>query len=152
MNAPSDKTPHTSRLVALHLLVGWGCLIAFVLLGVALEFMHAYKLGAYLDAHQETRRLLFRLAHAHGALLALLHVALAFTFSYLSDKTDETDLRFVSGASIGALALIPFGFLGAGFFAVDGDSGPAIVAVPIGAVLLLLALGRLILALFRTRS
>ena len=62
-----------------HLRFGWWSLLFFLTLGVALEAMHGFKVGWYLDVDNETRRSMFRLAHAHGALLGLCNLALAST-------------------------------------------------------------------------
>ena len=69
----------TKGIVRFHLRFGWWSLLLFACLGLSLEAMHGFKVGWYLDVTHETRRLMFRLAHAHGTLLALGHVALAAT-------------------------------------------------------------------------
>lgn len=51
----------------------------FIVLGIALETMHAFKVGSYLNAGNEIRRLMWTLAHAHGTLLALVHLAFGAT-------------------------------------------------------------------------
>ena len=51
----------------------------FATLGLLLEALHGFKLGLYLDVDQETRRLLWRLGHAHGTLLGLLNVGYALS-------------------------------------------------------------------------
>ena len=66
----------TERL-PLNLRAGLWALCACSALGLGLETLHAFKLGFYLDVGNETRRLLWRLAHAHGALLGLLNVCYA---------------------------------------------------------------------------
>ena len=38
----------------------------FGTLGLVLETLHGFKIGAYLDVSNETRRLMWRLAHVHG--------------------------------------------------------------------------------------
>src|SRR5690606_3010188 len=53
-----------------HARLGYGVLLLSALLGLTLEALHAFKVSAYLDA--STRRLMWRLAHAHGALLGLV--------------------------------------------------------------------------------
>ena len=42
----------------LHLCFGWWQLLVFLSLGIALEVMHGFKVGWYLDADHETRRLM----------------------------------------------------------------------------------------------
>ncbi len=63
------------RLVARHRRWGWASLAAFALVGLMLESLHGFKLALLVD--HETRRTMWRLAHAHGALLGLVHLALA---------------------------------------------------------------------------
>ncbi|HYQ14246.1 MAG TPA: hypothetical protein VEQ58_00755, partial [Polyangiaceae bacterium] len=58
----------------LNLRAGLWALCVCSALGLGLETLHAFKVGLYLDVGNETRRLLWRLAHAHGALLGLLNV------------------------------------------------------------------------------
>ena len=73
------SNPKVSDRVRFHLRFGWWSLLAFLTLGVALEALHGFKVGFYLDIDNEVRRLTWTLAHAHGALLGLVHVALAAT-------------------------------------------------------------------------
>src|SRR5207253_75315 len=62
-----------------HLRLGWWSLLIFLTMGMALEFLHAFKLGAYLNVSNETRRLMWTLAHAHGALLGIVQIAFGLT-------------------------------------------------------------------------
>ena len=64
-----------------HLRIGWWTLLGFLTLGAVLEAFHGFKIGYYLDAGNEARRLSLRLGHAHGTLLALVHVAFALTLA-----------------------------------------------------------------------
>ena len=47
---------------------------AFAILGLTLEGLHGFKVRFYLDTSNETRRLMWTLAHAHGIGLALVHI------------------------------------------------------------------------------
>jgi len=69
--------------VSRHLRFGWWSLLVFLTLGIALDAMHGFKLGWYLDTVNETRRLMFTLAHAHGTLLGLIHLGFAATLRAL---------------------------------------------------------------------
>ena len=71
----SDELPYYSR----HLVFGWWCLLLFLFVGIGLEAMHGFKIGWYLDVSNETRRLMWRLGHAHGVLLSLVNIAFAHT-------------------------------------------------------------------------
>ncbi|HEY8174006.1 MAG TPA: hypothetical protein VIH21_13040, partial [Dehalococcoidia bacterium] len=56
-----------------HLRFGWWSLFVFATLGLTLEALHGFKVRAYLDVSNDTRRLMWTLAHAHGTLLGLVH-------------------------------------------------------------------------------
>src|SRR6266849_1290438 len=60
-----------------HHLFGWIGLLVFLSLGGVLEALHGFKIGAYLDLAHKVRREMWTLAHAHGALLALVQVGFA---------------------------------------------------------------------------
>lgn len=122
----------TARIVRRHLRAGWWGLFVFVVLGAVLEAFHAVKLPAYLDAGNETRRLLFRLAHAHGTLLALVNVAFALTARARPEVAGEGASR----ALLAALVVLPVGFFAGGVSAHGGDPGLGVVLVPAGAAAL----------------
>src|SRR5215471_9694402 len=65
------------KLARRHHLFGWIGLLIFLSLGGVLEGLHGFKIGAYLDLAHRVRRETWTLAHAHGALLALVQVAFA---------------------------------------------------------------------------
>ena len=69
----------TLPLVRRHLRVGWWAILFFLTLGVVLEALHGFKVPWYLNVANETRRLMLTLAHAHGVLVGLLHIAFAAT-------------------------------------------------------------------------
>ncbi len=125
-----------SSLRTRHLRIGWWALFVFALLGVILEALHGFKVAAYLDASNEPRRLLWRLAHAHGIGLSLVHVAFAFTAGAMQHPP-----RWASACLTGALLAMPAGFFLGGLWPVSGDPGAGIVLVPLGALLLLVAIG-----------
>jgi hypothetical protein len=105
---------------------------------LALEAFHGFKVRAYLDASSDTRRLMWTLAHAHGTLLSLVHVAYALT---LRGVPSLAPLRpaLVSGSLIGASILLPGGFFLGGVHFYAGDPGLGVLLVPVGASLLLTA-------------
>lgn len=149
---PQDQPPRLSlhRLVRRHLLEGWGGLFLFGALGAVLETLLAFKVSAYVRADQETVRLMWRLAHGHGTLLALLHLAFAFTLPKLDSAAVPQPAGLISGCFTGASLLIPGGFFLGGLTAIEGDPGPAVAMVPAGAALLLFALGALLFQLRRS--
>lgn len=127
-----------SGLSRLHLRVGWWALLFFLCGGVVLEAMHGFKVGFYLDVSNETRRLTWTLAHAHGSLLAVLNLVFAATLALVPGWTGPSRLA-ASRCLLGALILLPLGFLLGGAFVHGGDPGLGILLVPPGAALLFVA-------------
>ncbi len=123
---PSDK----------HLRFGWRALALFLTLGVVLESLHGFKVGWYLDVSNDTRRLMFRLAHAHGTLLALVNIAAGLTLRAVNGFQLS---RGASPALVWGSILLPMGFLLGGIVTHEGDPGLGIVLVPVGALLLMYA-------------
>ncbi len=122
----------------MHLRFGWAALAVFVAMGACLEAMHGLKLGFYLDVSSSTRRFLWTLAHAHGALLALVNVAYGLTLRAV--VMEERPGRLASRCLIAATVLLPSGFFLGGIDIHGGDPGLAtLVLVPPGAVLLFVA-------------
>lgn len=115
-----------------HLRFGWWSLFAFLTLGVVLEALHGFKLGWYLDADVEMRRLMFTLAHAHGTLFALVNIAAGVTLRTVKgfELTRPASLALLWGS-----VLLPIGFLLGGVVIHDGDPGLGVILVPIGALL-----------------
>lgn len=128
---PSDASKLTSR----HLHWGWWGLLVFLSLGIILEALHGFKVGAYLDVGNETRRLMWTLAHAHGTMLSLIHMAFALSLPHLSSMA-QRKARRMSGCLIGASILMPGGFFLGGWVTYGGDPGLGIFLLPIGAFLL----------------
>ena len=128
---PSDASKLTSR----HLHWGWWGLLVFLSLGIILEALHGFKVGAYLDVGNETRRLMWTLAHAHGTMLSFIHMAFALSLPHLSSMAQRKALR-MSGCLIGASILMPGGFFLGGWVTYGGDPGLGIFLLPIGAFLL----------------
>lgn len=137
--------PVADALARRHVSVGWHALALFVVLGAALEALHAFKVPGYVDPEGETRRLLLRLGHAHGALLALINVA----YGLSARAFPEAARPVASGAQLAALVLLPSGFMLGAFGAAGGDPGIAIALVPVGALALLVAIASTARALRR---
>jgi hypothetical protein len=121
-----------------HLRLGWSGLLIFVAMGGFLELLHGFKFGFYLDVSNETRRLLWTLAHAHGALLSLLQLAFAGTALAIPSWTGQS-LEWASRCFIASLILVPGGFFAGGLFTHGGDPGLGILLLPPGVVLLFAA-------------
>jgi hypothetical protein len=122
-----------------HLRFGWWTLLVFAALGLILESLQGFKVAAYLDVSNETRRTMWRLAHTHGTLLGAINILFALTVPSGAGPATAAAPR-ISAALIAATVLLPAGFFLGGLFFYAGDPGLAVLLVPIGAVLLLLAL------------
>jgi len=131
----SDAT--REALVRRHLRAGWTTLLLFMALGLVLETLHAFKVGLYLDADVETRRLMWTLAHAHGDLIGLLHLAFAAHLPRLALGHGEADIA--SRLLLAATVLLPGGFFAGGIIVRGGDPGVAVLLAPVGALALILA-------------
>lgn len=121
-----------------NLRAGLLALFVFSALGLVLETLHGFKLGFYLDVDNETRRLMWRLAHAHGALLGLVNVGYALSVHAWPKLED----RLAARALLSALWLMPLGFLLGGAFARGGDPGLSVGLAAAGGVALLFGLGK----------
>lgn len=126
----------TTALQRRHLRIGWGGLLLFVILGGVLEAMHGFKVDWYLAVGNETQRLLWRLSHAHGTFLSLVHIGFAATLPHLGENVPKLAAACLTGASIA----LPGGFLLGAFGGHGGDPGVGIVLVPLGLVLLVVAI------------
>ena len=131
-----------------NLRFGWWSLLVFLSLGGVLETLHGFKIGWYVDVGNETRRLMFTLAHAHGTLLALVNIVVGLTVRIL----DRFALRSsVSFALIWAAILLPGGFFLGGIVIYDGDPGLGVWLVPVGAALLFYSITRIAIDLSRRK-
>jgi hypothetical protein len=137
--ARTDRLTTAGNPTQRHLRFGWWSLLVFGVLGLVLESLHGFKVRAYLDVTNETRRLMWTLAHAHGTLLGLVHLAFAASLPFLRLETGR--LRLASTSLVGASFLLPGGFFLGGIRFYEGDPGLGIILVPIGAALLLLTAG-----------
>ncbi|HKU39653.1 MAG TPA: hypothetical protein VJR89_15945 [Polyangiales bacterium] len=132
-------TQQSVPLSRIHLRFGWLGLLVFAVLGIALEGLHAWKSSAYLGVGQETRRLMWTLAHAHGIGLSLVHLGFAATLG-ISSEAARGRLQLASQALRWSSVLIPLGFFAGGVVTYEGDPGVGVFLVPLGAVALLVAL------------
>jgi heme A synthase len=82
---------------------------------------------------------MWRLAHAHGALLGAINILFALTLRAESPSAFPETAR-ISTALIAATVLLPFGFFLGGVVFYSGDPGVGVLLVPVGATLLLLSL------------
>lgn len=133
----AEISPEARWLIIRHLRFGWGSLLVFLTLGIVLEAMHGFKVGWYLNPSNETRRLLWTLAHAHGTLLGLIHIALAATLPMIAGV--ERISAIASPCLMASSVLLPGGFLLGGWFIFESDPGLGILLTPAGAALLMIS-------------
>jgi hypothetical protein len=131
-----DGETRRARLAMRHHRYGWWALLVFAGAGLVLESLQGFRTPWYVDADVDTRRTMFRLAHAHGALLALVN--LAFAAALRAGLLARLDAPSRSGALLlaGSVA-IPAGFFAGGVWFVQADPGFGVLLVPLGALLLL---------------
>ncbi len=122
-----------------HLRFGWWSLLVFLTLGFVLELLHGFKVPLYLDVSNETRRLMWTLAHAHGGLLALIHIVFGLCLRVAPELASRR-LPATSACLIGASVLLPGGFFLGGVAFYSGDPGLGILLVPAGGALLATAI------------
>jgi len=146
----TKDSPHTGSLplVRRHLRAGWWTILFFLSLGITLEALHGFKVPWYLNVANETRRSMLTLAHTHGTLIGLLHIAFAATVRLLA-PTETGSLGKASVCLMAATVLLPGGFLLGGLVIYGGDPGRGILLVPVGAALLFVAV--LLIGLRATR-
>jgi hypothetical protein len=122
-----------------HLRVGWWSLLLFGGAGLVLETLHGFKVSAYVDPSNETRRLMWTLAHAHGTLLAFIHLVFALALRSVPELRAR-DLRTISFSLVAASVMLPGGFFLGGVAFYSGDPGLGVLLVPFGALFLLASL------------
>lgn len=137
MRGAKEDTHFDPQLVARHLRFGWSSLALFATLGFVLELLHGFKIGLYLDVANETRRLMWTLAHAHGTLLSMVHLIFAFTVR--TADLPHARLGQAPMALMGASVLLPGGFFLGGVQFYAGDPGIGVALVPVGAALVIYA-------------
>lgn len=119
-----------------HLRAALVLLALFLASGLWLEAMYGLRAEGWID--DELRREFLRLGHAHGGILALLNLALAWGLERLA--TPPAWARKIRVAALLGAALVGLGFMLGGLFHGPTDPGLPVLAVPAGAMLLLSAL------------
>jgi hypothetical protein len=128
-----------------HHLIGWCALLLFLSMGAFLEFLHGYKYSFYLDLNHKLRRELWTLAHAHGTLLALIQIGFAAGLMQFGHWTPR-GLKLVSFFLLDATVLIPLGFFLGGLSPSESDPWKGIILVPLGALLLFIAVAMIVVS------
>lgn len=108
---------------------------AFVASGLCLELMLGLRVPGWVD--DPLRREFLRLGHAHGGILGILNLALAWALQRLA--TGEGWARRIRVAALGGAAFVGVGFIGGGVWHGPTDPGPLVFIVPAGAVAMLVA-------------
>lgn len=116
-----------------HLRLSIGLLAVFLATGLWLEAMYGLRARGWID--DELRREFLRLGHAHGGLLSLLNVALNLAMVRLA--TPEGWASKIRTAALFGALLVGLGFLAGGLWHGPTDPGPAVLAVPAGALMIL---------------
>src|SRR5438034_11255994 len=148
MKRPSKHASSGAERADRNLRFGWWSLLVFLSIGATLEALHGFKIGWYVDVGNETRRLMFTLAHAHGTLLALVNIVVGLMVRIL----DRFALRSsVSFALIWAAILLPGGFFLGGIVIYDADAGWGVCLLPVGAALLFYSITRIAIDLSRRK-
>lgn len=116
----------------------WSLALAalFLAMGLWLEAMLGLRAAGWAD--DPLRREFLRLGHAHGGLLALLNLGLSWALLQLGTP-DPWARQIRRAAWLGAL-LVGAGFVVGGLWHGPTDPGPAVLAVPAGALMLLASL------------
>jgi hypothetical protein len=127
---------------------GWTSLFVWAAFGLFLEGAQGFRLAPF--TMDELARTLVRLGHAHGVGLSLVVLV------YASNGTPLLTHRDDGGASTGRLLriaamLVPAGFALSAIGHPEGDPNLAVLAVPLGALLLLAALASLAFAAWKKR-
>jgi hypothetical protein len=142
----SPSSPVNSKLAIRHKRFGWTSLLIFVGLGTLLEGLLGFKsIGLLLDP---LKRELWRLAHFHGAMLAIIN--LVYVFWADNNNLLDHQQKSASRALIGGSVCLPIGFFIGGIAHPEGDPGIAIFLVPIGALMICYAIGLQVLAAWKT--
>jgi hypothetical protein len=128
-----------------HVRWSLGVTAAFVAIGLWLEAMFGLRAAGWVD--DPLRREFLRLGHAHGALLGMLNLCLAWAMVRLT--TPEAWAARVRLAALCGAVLVGAGFFGGGLWHAAEDPGPLVLAVPAGAMMLIASL--VAVALLRPR-
>ena len=105
---------------------------AFLAMGLWLEAMIGLRAAGWVD--DPLRREFLRLGHAHGGVLSLLNVALAWGMERL--HTPDAWARRIRPAALVGAMLVGLGFIGGALWHGPTDPGPLVLVVPAGAMML----------------
>jgi heme A synthase len=124
-----------------HLRASIALVALFLASGLWLEAMYGLRAEGWLD--DPLRREFLRLGHAHGGLLGLVNIAIAWALERLN--TPPSWARKIRVAALLGAVLVGLGFMLGGLLHGPTDPGPPVLAVPAGAMLLLSSLAAIAL-------
>ena len=116
-----------------HLRLSIALIAVFLAMGLWLEAMYGLRAEGWVD--DPLRREFLRLGHAHGALLGLVNVALAWGCERL--QTPAAWASKIRLAAWSGAMLVGVGFVAGGLLHGPTDPGLPILAVPAGALMVL---------------
>ncbi|TPV93578.1 MAG: hypothetical protein B7733_19765 [Myxococcales bacterium FL481] len=119
-----------------HLRASLAAMAVFLAMGLWLEAMFGLRAQGWIDV--PFRREFLRLGHAHGAILGLANVALAFSLQRLG--TPCRWARRARAAGLFGAGLVGLGFCAGGLWPAPAGPGNWVYAVPVGAISTLAAL------------
>ncbi len=119
----------TAKGTEVHERFGWTALFVALAFGAAIEGLHGIKASSYLL--DPLRREMWSLAHFHAVGLAIVNIVYAV----------RLDQRAASWSLIAGSVLMPVGFLLGGVGHYESDPGVGIMLAPVGAALVLFAVG-----------
>ena len=116
-----------------HLRLALVQVAVFLAAGLWLEAMYGLRAEGWMD--DDLRREFLRLGHAHGALLGILNLVIAWAMARLD--TPENWARPIRVAALLGALFVGLGFFGGGLWHAPTDPGPIVLVVPAGAMMLL---------------
>jgi peptidoglycan/LPS O-acetylase OafA/YrhL len=115
-----------------HLRWSLALVALFLAMGLWLEAMIGLRAAGWVD--DPLRREFLRLGHAHGGVLALLNVGVAWALGQLQTPTQWAGT--IRRATLLGALLVGGGFVAGGLTHGPTDPGPPVLVVPAGALML----------------
>lgn len=144
LSSADDPAPSSDALVLAHSRFAVTLLFVALAFGIVLETLHGFKAVTYLM--DPVRKEFWSLAHFHGIGLALVNLV----FSSWAGRTGlGVRNRSVSMSLMVGSVILPLGFFLAGIAHYGSDPGLGIFLAPVGAALILYAIGVIALALWK---
>ncbi|MBK6424873.1 MAG: hypothetical protein IPF82_01360 [Blastocatellia bacterium] len=139
-----DPAPSSDATVLAHSRFAMTLLFVALAFGIVLETLHGFKAVTYLM--DPVRKEFWSLAHFHGIGLALVNLVYR---SWAGRTGLGVRNRSVSLSLMAGSVLLPLGFFLAGIAHYGSDPGLGIFLAPVGAALVLYAIGAIALTLWK---